>query len=424
MKICLYEDEEVLNLSPLNLLRHTSELICGAFSNKERVESFLPVKYKTFLLTRKYLNSYILEKFNLHHFQFHSEENILFLNSRILFDDKSLNKLQKYSRDHQDFLLLDDNEIIGFLISREKLESLLSEVNNANDSIITRDLIYSFFKDKSQIQISKFKINNLKKIVHNSDLILHFKEQLNKDFSDLITNQKKLNRFYNKSKFKKKNKTFISMKSHISDNVVFDSSNGAVIIEEGVTIEPFVFIKGPAIIKENSLIKANTSIYGPVYIGKRCKISGEISHSIIHSFVNKQHHGFLGHSYLCEWINLGAGTTTSNLKNNYSNIRITSNNSEVDTGTIFLGSLIGDHTKTGINTMLNTGSVIGIFSNLIGSGYHKKNIPSFSWVNSDNNTNVRFNIDKAVDSANKSMLRRGVSPSDNYISLIRYLYNN
>ncbi|HEY3252087.1 MAG TPA: hypothetical protein VGK25_13335, partial [Ignavibacteria bacterium] len=186
----------------------------------------------------------------------------------------------------------------------------------------------------------------------------------------------------------------------------------------------FCYIKGPAYIGNNCTIKSGTTMYGPVRIGDHCKVSGEITNSILHSYVNKQHLGFLGHSYLCEWVNLGAGTTTSNLKNNYSEITLTIGNKQVKTHSIFLGSIIGDHTKTGIQTMLNTGSLIGISCNLYGSGFHKKIINSFSWADSSTGENVSYDFDKAIHTARVSMKRRNIEMSKAYRVMLKYIFEN
>ena len=130
----------------------------------------------------------------------------------------------------------------------------------------------------------------------------------------------------------------------------------------------------------------------------------------------------MGHSYLCEWVNLGAGTSTSNLKNNYSKIMLKLKGKTVNTGSIFLGSIIGDHTKTSINTMLNTGSTIGISSNLYGGGFHSKNIPPFSWADAQSGTNVKYDIEKALITAKISMKRRNATMSKAYENLMRYYF--
>jgi hypothetical protein len=161
-----------------------------------------------------------------------------------------------------------------------------------------------------------------------------------------------------------------------------------------------------------------------VRIGCHSKISGEITKSILHWYVNKQHLGFLGHSYLCEWVNLGAGTTTSNLKNNYSEITLDINNQKVNTDSIFLGSIVGDHTKTGIQTMLNTGSMIGVSANLYGAGFHNKQVKSFSWADASTGKNTIYDYDKALNTAKISMKRRDLEMTEEYENMFKHVYSN
>ncbi|MBK6879158.1 MAG: hypothetical protein IPG99_22690 [Ignavibacteria bacterium] len=158
--------------------------------------------------------------------------------------------------------------------------------------------------------------------------------------------------------------------------------------------------------RKNSLIKSGAKIYGPCVIGEGSKVAGEIAESIFHSFVNKQHDGFVGHSYICPFVNLGADTVTSDLKNNYSNIRQKFRGGDIDTGMRFLGSILGDHTKTSINTMLNTGTIAGIFANIFGGGFPSKNVRSFSW-NEAGKTSEKYDFMKAIETA-KIVMSPGV----------------
>src|SRR4030042_6299308 len=122
-----------------------------------------------------------------------------------------------------------------------------------------------------------------------------------------------------------------------------------------------------------------TKIYEGTSIGECCKVADEIENSVIHSYSNKQHLGFLGHSYVGEWVNLAAGTTTSDLKNNYSNVKVFVDGEIMDSGLAWVGSFIGDHSKTGINSMFNAGTVIGFSCNIFGAGFFPKFIASFVW---------------------------------------------
>lgn len=191
----------------------------------------------------------------------------------------------------------------------------------------------------------------------------------------------------------------------IGANVVLDATFGYILIDDNATIQHNSVIMGPCYIGKNTIIKIGSKIYENCAFGEHCKIGGEVENSVFHNYSNKQHDGFIGHSYIGEWVNLGAGTSCSDLKNNYSNIKIKNANIEIDTGRMFLGVLIGDHTKTAINTSFTTGTIVGVCSMLAKSGYLPKYIPSFSWL-TDDTQHSQYNIDKAIDTARKVMARR------------------
>lgn len=162
--------------------------------------------------------------------------------------------------------------------------------------------------------------------------------------------------------------------------VIYEPEN--ILIEEGAEVEALAVLdarSGPIYIGKNSIIRPHSYLRGPLSIGPGCRIGGEISNSIFHGYSNKAHFGFIGHSYIGEWVNLGAGTTNSNLKNTYGTVKVVVAGKEVDTGQQFLGCFIGDHAKLGIGTLITTGAVIGVAANVFGGGITPKFIPSFSW---------------------------------------------
>lgn len=215
-------------------------------------------------------------------------------------------------------------------------------------------------------------------------------------------------------------KIHIGRNVSIAPTVVLDASEGPIIIDDNAVIMPQSTILGPTFIGANSTVKIGAKIYGGSNIGPVCKVGGEIEASIIHGYSNKQHDGFLGHSFLGEWVNIGADTNTSDLKNNYTTVKVILPMGPVDTGSLFLGVLMGDHCKTGINTMLNTGSVIGVSCNIFGSDYCKKTMPSFSWGCGDGST--IFSIERALNLARTVMARRGKTLAENEELLLRMEY--
>ncbi|HOK22972.1 MAG TPA: putative sugar nucleotidyl transferase [Candidatus Hydrothermia bacterium] len=202
----------------------------------------------------------------------------------------------------------------------------------------------------------------------------------------------------------------------ISPYVVIDATQGPVVVDKNAKVCPFVYIQGPAFIGEGSIVKPFAKILENSVIGPVCKIGGEVEASIIQSYSNKQHDGFLGHSFVGSWVNLGADTVTSDLKNNYSNIRLKYCQKEWDSDSMFIGTFFGDHVKTGINTMLNSGTIIGVFTNVFGEGFPPKFIPSFMWGGHEGK-NV-YEVERALETAERMMARRNVALQDQYRSLI------
>lgn len=204
----------------------------------------------------------------------------------------------------------------------------------------------------------------------------------------------------------------IGENSEIGPGAVIDASRGPVIIGSNVRIMPNAVLVGPCSIGDGSVIKIGAKIYEGTAIGPVSKVGGEVEASIIQGFSNKQHDGFLGHSFIGEWVNLGADTNTSDLKNNYGMVSAKLRGRTIPTGRQFLGLLAADHTKTGINTMLNTGTVAGLSCNIFGSGYPEKSIRSFSWGESD-----VYEFAKAVEVARTVMHRRGKELLDEELAL-------
>ena len=178
-------------------------------------------------------------------------------------------------------------------------------------------------------------------------------------------------------------------------------------------------VRGGLAMCEESALKLGTKVYGATTLGPHCKVGGEVNNVVFQAYSNKGHDGFLGNSLIGEWCNLGADTNTSNLKNNYGKIKTYSfrTKKQEQTSLQFMGLVMGDHSKSGINTMFNTATVVGVSSNLFGAEFPNKYIPSFQWGTSGEN----YNFDKAVESANNMMERRGLQLSAAEISILKYI---
>lgn len=209
---------------------------------------------------------------------------------------------------------------------------------------------------------------------------------------------------------------YIGPGAKIKPGVVLDAENGPIHIDAGAQVQANAVIEGPCCIGRGSIVRAGASIRADTSIGPVCKVGGEIESSVIQGYSNKQHDGFLGHSFVAEWVNLGADTVTSDLKNTYGAIRASINGVPVETGHHFLGSIIGDHSKTGIGTILPTGCVIGIAANLFTHRYPPKFVPSFAWLTDAGLT--QYHVEKAIRIARTVVARRDLHLSDAEARLI------
>lgn len=190
-----------------------------------------------------------------------------------------------------------------------------------------------------------------------------------------------------------------------------NASRGPIYLGQNSEIMEESVIRGPFALCEGSVVKMGAKIYGPTSLGPYSKVGGEINNSVLLANSNKAHDGFLGNSVIGEWCNLGADTNNSNLKNNYANVKVWNypSASFIDSGGQFCGLIMGDHSKCGINTMFNTGTVVGVSANIFGPGFPPTFIPSFSWGGADGF--VEYKMEKVLETANLVMERRGIQLS-------------
>ena len=207
----------------------------------------------------------------------------------------------------------------------------------------------------------------------------------------------------------------------IRPGVVLDASSGPIIINDGSTVMPNASLLGPVYVGSSSIVKTGAKILEGTSIGDVCKIGGEVDQTIFAAYANKQHDGFIGHSYVGEWVNIGAGSNNSDLKNNYSAVRMWCAGILRETGRQFLGLIMGDHSKTGIGTLFNSGTVVGFNCNIYGSALVDKFVPSFSWGAGEES--VEYQLEKALLTAQVVMERRNVKFDDVYRNVFEKIYD-
>lgn len=398
--ISIFEDEHYSNLFPLVYFRPVFELKCGINSLKEKIERNYP-DAETSLLVRSYLADVVREKGVGQLVNEIGTSQCLFINGRILADEK-LSSLIPVEGEDQIYLCN------GIIAAARLSGNNLSLIKDLNEKLI----IPSLFPDLPKVEV------NLKFINYPWDLVNNNGEQIRIDFKNIV--KKNIVKEFPGAHLINRKEIYIGSNANISPTVVLDASNGPIFIGENVKIMPHVGIEGPCFIGDNSVIKMHSAIYHNTTIGEYCKVGGEVEESIIHSYSNKQHSGFLGHSYLGSWINIGADTNNSDLKNNYGNISVKMGNKNIDTGSQFVGLIMGDHSKTAINTMFNTGTISGICCNIFGAGFPKRYLPSFTWGGSDlMKTN---NLNESISVAEKVMFRRNVKMSKADKELFKFLF--
>lgn len=204
--------------------------------------------------------------------------------------------------------------------------------------------------------------------------------------------------------------------------VTLNASTGPIYIGKNAEIMEGSVIRGPFALCEEAQVKLGTKIYGATTIGPHCRVGGEVNNSVMFAYSNKGHDGFLGNSVLGEWCNIGADSNNSNLKNNYVEVKLWSYESErfEKTGLQFCGLMMGDHSKCGINTMFNTGTVVGVSTNIFGSGFPRNFVPSFSWGGASGFTTYMTN--KAFETAKIVMSRRHVAFTEKDAKILEHIF--
>lgn len=206
------------------------------------------------------------------------------------------------------------------------------------------------------------------------------------------------------------------------EGATLNSSQGPIYVAKDAEIMEGSLIRGPFALMDHAVVKMGAKIYGATTVGPWCKVGGEINNVVFYAFTNKGHDGFLGNSVIGEWCNLGADTNSSNLKNNYAEVKVWDYSSErfSNSKLQFCGLIMGDHSKCGINTMFNTGTVVGVSANIFGAGFPRNFVPSFTWGGSTGFSTYALN--KAYDTANRVLMRRGKSLEEGDKIILKHIF--
>lgn len=412
-KLYIFEDDKFDQFFPLTYNRPVYELICGISRIKDKIAWFFPEAEIT-LLCRDYLETVLQIKTNqkVNDFEIKNEDELLFINGRVL-PHRDLSEKLNFSQEEKFFFCGQD------FVSWRGTGLSFKNYENIFKTLYAKDHIKPI---KQKRAISQIEVNL---VGYLWDLVNVNKSEIENDFERMkpsldFKNIFKRNEIDGQALIYDIGKVYVGKDCQLDGQVVLDARRGPIFVGDNVTIQPQTRLEGPCYVGEGSIlvggkIREGTSI-GPV-----CRIGGEVEQSIFLGYSNKYHEGFLGHSYVGEWVNLGALTTNSDLKNNYSPVKVMVKGEPVDTGLIKVGSFLGDHVKTGIGTLLGTGMVVGFATNIFGGGMiREKSIPSFCW--GDTNNLEEYELDKAMGTAQIVMERRNIKFSQEEKDLFEKIF--
>ncbi len=373
MNYILFDQPETWqNLLPLTFTRPASELRAGILTIRQKWEKLLDTNCSW--LTEPYLRDKYPMKTKA--------VNIL-INSSILPDATLLDSVKAL-------------ELGDCLIKGEILIAFCQDEKDP-DEYLRGDYIF-----KNRIQYT----GELYSIDHPWDLFEMNGDLIRKDF-ELITAGRS-SRALNDTNILLKPELIFVEEDVSMDAVTLNANGGPIYLGRDTEIMEGTVIRGPFALCDQSVVKMNAKIYGPTTIGPMSMVGGEIKNSVFQGLSNKAHDGYLGNAVIGEWCNIGADSNNSNLKNNYAEVKLWSYKEEafINTGLQFCGMIMGDHSKCGINTMFNTGTVVGVFANIFGTGFPRNFIPSFSWGGPGGMS--EYKLEKAFEVADKVMMRREI----------------
>jgi UDP-N-acetylglucosamine diphosphorylase/glucosamine-1-phosphate N-acetyltransferase len=406
--ICLFEDLGVHRFAPLVYFRPVYNLRCGIASLKEKVVARFP-RAKLTLQCRSFIAGYMRLRNPGALVNEIPADRCLLINGRVVADDRL--PRQMANRSGHDVLFVSGETVVGAWLSGAALRRLMRSFERC----LTPEDFSGLPREEVDVRV----VHQPWDVVHlNGDEIV----------ADIRWWTKKRRSPVSPASLKRRGVHVLgSSDVHIEDGTivkpgtVIDAEDGPVYLGRDVRVFPQATIIGPAAIGDRSWVKVNAQIYPKTTVGPVCKVGGEIESSIIHGYANKQHHGFIGHSYIGAWANLGAGTTNSDLKSNYGRVRVMTPDGPVETGQQFVGLMLGDHSKTAINSMFNTGTIVGVCSNIFGHGFPPKYVPSFSW-GAAGETLTTFTIERAIEMARRVMARRSIELLDVEDRLFRTIF--
>jgi len=383
MNYVLFDESRRKNLLPLTFLRPVADIRFGILTIREKWEMYLNVKTST--LTE----SYLAEKYPV----IQGETNII-INGAICPNDKLVDEIKKLK---PGFALIKNETILAMCLNEEDFKAQSNAIEEIETDVEYLEILYTW------------------------DIYSRNAIAIKDDYTKLTAGRKSQPIPSHCIAFAPEN-IFIEEGAIVLASTL-NATDGPIYIGKNAWVMEGSNIRGPLALCEHSTVKMGAKIYGGTTIGPHSKVGGEINNSVIFGYSNKAHDGFMGQSVIAEWCNIGADTNISNLKNTYDNVKLWNYADEtfVETNQQFCGTIMGDHSKCGINTMFNTGTVVGVSANIFGSGFQRNFIPSFKWGGVAGLQT--FNPKKAIEIARGMYKRRSLEFTDIDERLLEAVFN-
>jgi UDP-N-acetylglucosamine diphosphorylase/glucosamine-1-phosphate N-acetyltransferase len=390
MNIILFDDDTREKLLPLTYTKPVGMLRLGIMTIQEKWQKYFSANVS--FITQDYLS----DKFPI----VIKDRNYV-VNASVL-PTFHICKLIEQLQENE--ALLKDGELIAALLNENQFENLIQ-----NEDI----------NELKGFEIGETPLLQIKQL---SDLFSLNAQAIQHDFEQITKNRETLP-VPSYARVIGRENVFIEEGADVSICMI-NATEGPVYIGKGAKIMEGCLIRGPFVLGNNAVLKMGAKIYGGTTLGPHCKVGGEVNNVVMQGYSNKGHEGYLGNAVIGEWCNLGADTNNSNLKNNYAEVKLWdySSSSFAKTGLQFCGMIMGDHSKAGINTMFNTGTVAGVACNVYGAGYQKNFIPSFTWGGPDSSYKTH-RIDKVIETANLVMARRGLKLSTHDEEILKHVFD-
>ncbi|MEX0769127.1 MAG: putative sugar nucleotidyl transferase [Balneolaceae bacterium] len=391
----IFEDEHAVHFHPLTLTRPIDDLRIGILTIREKWEKSLNPAVTTRNL-RDSLAGVFEQPF------LPANQECIFINGRMMPDKEIVESVKSLKPGEG---ITSGNTFLAGRLDGEKASQWSTEFPDDPGSHFKLNEVEKLRPNMISSVWNLFKINGAE-IERDIELMNPHKRGKN----PVISSSAILN---------DRDRIYVGDGAVVEAGAILNSAGGPVFIGRGATVMAGAIVRGPTAICDGATVKMGAKIYENTTVGPVCKVGGEVSNVIFHSYSNKAHDGYAGNSVFGQWCNLGADSNTSNLKNNYATVKFTDwvTGDEIETGEQFLGTIMGDHSKTGINAMLNTGTNCGVCCNLFSDGYPPKHVPSFSWVNSGEIEIYQF--EKAVETMERTMARRDVELTVEYIRMMK-----